>query len=288
MLSVLVYTSSCSFENVSAADHLHIKRSYANPFRAHLADGDSSGDERIHHHHQPPTYPSAPAGSDIRQTQVFTGYGGYPSNAPSGASMPSIHDTLSGGPSHQGSGIVARRAGSHAPGDDVDDLFPDIPEAKKRKFILVDDNDRQSRLRVRVTLDGVDTREIPDSVRKGSSVFPRSFFPREMQDRPPSPTGSRFFESDLSGTEDDGAAETEGRRVGRGADGRGKIQVKVPLNDGSEGDVAIPRMRRVMRRKEVRLNDLGYRMAWLQSRVFAGRTVFLQRARKSHTTRQLS
>ena len=29
-----------------------------------------------------------PAGSDIRQTQVFTGYGGYPSNALSGASMP--------------------------------------------------------------------------------------------------------------------------------------------------------------------------------------------------------
>jgi hypothetical protein len=37
-------------------------------------------------------------------------------------------------------------------------------------------------------------------------------------------------------------------------------------------------MRKSTRGKEVRLNDLGYRMAWLQSRVFAGRTVFLQRA----------
>jgi hypothetical protein len=55
---------------------------------------------------------------------------------------------------------------------------------------------------------------------------------------------------------------------------------KVPMAEGQEGDVAIPRMRRVFRGKEVRLNDLGYRMAWLQSRVFAGRTVFLQRARE--------
>jgi hypothetical protein len=37
-------------------------------------------------------------------------------------------------------------------------------------------------------------------------------------------------------------------------------------------------MRKSIRGREVRLNDLGYRMAWLQSRVFAGRTVFLQRA----------
>jgi hypothetical protein len=54
--------------------------------------------------------------------------------------------------------------------------------------------------------------------------------------------------------------------------------VKVPMAEGQEGEVAIPRMRRLFRGKEVRLNDLGYRMAWLQSRVFAGRTVFLQRA----------
>ena len=252
------------------------------PSFAYIGDGDSSVDEQHHNHHAAPTYPNAPAGSDVRQTQVFTGYGGYPSNAPATASMPSIHDTLSGGPSHHGSGIVARRASSRAPGDDTDDLFPDIPEAKKRKFILVDDNDRQSRLRVRVTLDGVDTREIPDSFRKGSSVFPRSYFPREMQSPPPSATGSRFFESDMSDAEDDGAEETEGRRAGRGAEARGRAMVKVPMNDGTEEKLAIPRMRRLMRRKEVRLNDLGYRMAWLQSRVFAGRTVFLQRACELH------
>ncbi|KAK0665875.1 hypothetical protein QBC41DRAFT_327075, partial [Cercophora samala] len=172
-------------------------------------------------------------------------------------------------------------AGRDPRDDEPEDLFPDIPEAKKRKFILVEDSDRQSRLRVRVTLDGVDTREIPDSFRKSSSVYPRSYFPREMQSPPPSATGSKFFmddASDYDNTEDDGTTDTEGRRAGRGARGRGRTMVKVPMGEGQEGEVAIPRMRKGFRGKEVRLNDLGYRMAWLQSRVFAGRTVFLQRA----------
>lgn len=236
-------------------------------------------DDQHHHHHQAPAAQPGSGTDDVRQAQVFnTGYG---SNAPTGHSaMPSIHDTLSGGGPGQHP-IAARRTSRAAGADEPEDLFPDIPEAKKRKFILVEDSDRQSRLRVRVTLDGVDTREIPDSFRKSSSVYPRSYFPREMQSPPPSATGSRFFVDDLSDPDDDGNAETEGRRVGRGAVGRGKVMVKVPTSDGSDVEVAIPRVRRSVRGKEVRLNDLGYRMAWLQSRVFAGRTVFLQRACKS-------
>jgi len=191
--------------------------------------------------------------------------------------MPSIHDTLSSSPHASGSAIAARRL-SRSRNDEPEDLFPDIPEAKKRKFILVEDSDRQSRLRVRVTLDGVDTREIPDSFRKSSSVYPRSYFPREMQSPPPSATGSKFFVEDTSDIEDDGTAETEGRRAGRGSGKLAKTMVKVPMSEGQEGEVAIPRIRKTFRGKEVRLNDLGYRMAWLQSRVFAGRTVFLQRA----------
>lgn len=212
--------------------------------------------------------------------------------------MPSIHDALGGDGAH--APLAAARRMNHGRGADPDtpeDLFPDIPEAKKRKFILVEDSDRQSRLRVRVTLDGVDTREIPDSFRKSSSVYPRSFFPREMQSPPPSATGSRFFPDDASDDgdeEDDGTTETEGdgrrpgghprcrrRRPPVPSSRRGRVMVKVPLAEGQEGEVAIPRMRKVFRGKEVRLNDLGYRMAWLQSRVFAGRTVFLQRARES-------
>ncbi|KAK1758605.1 hypothetical protein QBC47DRAFT_358440 [Echria macrotheca] len=248
----------------------------------HHQDGSAQGgdevgdaeypDDQHHHHHQPPSQ----SGSEDRPAQTFTGYGSY-SGAPHGSSaMASIHDTLSGSPHASGSAIAARRL-SRSRNDEPEDLFPDIPEAKKRKFILVEDSDRQSRLRVRVTLDGVDTREIPDSFRKSSSVYPRSYFPREMQSPPPSATGSKFFAEDASDMEDDGTAETEGRRAARGMAKR-KTMVKVPMSEGQEGEVAIPRMRKAFRGKEVRLNDLGYRMAWLQSRVFAGRTVFLQRA----------
>ncbi|KAI8305939.1 hypothetical protein K4K61_004958 [Colletotrichum sp. SAR11_59] len=205
---------------------------------------------------------------DVRQSQVFSGsYGGY--SAPSSGSMPHM------GSSH--GGAISARRHSRSENDEPEDLFPNIPEAKKRKFILVEDNVRGSRLRVRVTLDGVDTKEIPDSFRKGASVFPRSYFPREMQSPPPSATGSKFFMEDAD-EEDDGVEETDGRT--RRARGNSKAMVKVPIGENTEGEVAIPRMRKSVRGKEVRLNDLGYRMAWLQSRVFAGRTVFLQRARE--------
>ncbi|KAK0703455.1 hypothetical protein B0T26DRAFT_744273 [Lasiosphaeria miniovina] len=261
------------------------------------SDGNAQGggDELHHHHHQAPSQP----GSEERPAQVFTGYGSYPGGAPHGASsMPSVHDTINGSPHAGSSAIPARRASpaQSSRNDEPDDLFPVIPEAKKRKFILVEDSDRQSRLRVRVTLDGVDTREIPDSFRKGSSVYPRSYFPREMQSPPPSATGSKFFTDDTSDVEDDGITDTEGRRAGRGSNassssvrrGGAKAMVKVPMGDGQEGEVAIPRMRRTFRGKEVRLNDLGYRMAWLQSRVFAGRTVFLQRALDSYRNKTRS
>jgi len=56
------------------------------------------------------------------------------------------------------------------------------------------------------------------------------------------------------------------------------MMVQVPLADGGEAEVGVPRMRKSIRSKEVRLNDLGYRMTWHQSRVFADKTVFLQKA----------
>lgn len=181
-------------------------------------------------------------------------------------------------PRASGSSAIPARRHSRPHADEPEGLFPDVPEAKKRKFILVDDNMRGSRLRVRVTLDGVDTNEIPDSFRKGASVFPRSYFPREMQSPPPSATGSQFFMDDQS---DDGIQETEGRELSRrGVTKSASQTVKVSMADGQNGEAAVPRMRKSYRGKEVKLNDLAYRMAWLQSRVFAGRTVFLQRACK--------
>jgi len=235
-------------------------------------------DEQHHHHHAAPGAPSQPQ-DDVRQSHVFPGYSGsYPPNpSVGGASMaPNMHSSQH---APHASHPIAARSHSHSNSRDTGELneedraslFGDIPEAKKRKFILVDDPGKGGRVRVRVTLDTVDIKEIPDSFRKSNSVYPRSWFPLQMQSPPPSAHGSRFFEGD----DEDDTVEVDG---GRGARGKGKMMVAVPLADGGEAEVGVPRMRKSVRSKEVRLNDLGYRMTWHQSRVFADKTVFLQKA----------
>lgn len=192
---------------------------------------------------------------------------------------PSIHDAHR---AIQHSPPISARAKSHSreqlSEEERKSLFGDIPEAKKRKFILVDDPGKGGRVRVRVTLDTVDINEIPDSFRKSNSVYPRSWFPLQMQSPPPSARGSRFFENE---DEDDGV-ETEGRNEARHGGKDRKLIVTVPLSDGGEGELSVPRLKKSVRGKEVRLNDLGYRMTWHQSRVFADKTVFLQKALDSY------
>lgn len=185
---------------------------------------------------------------------------------------PSLHSNMSMS-HHNPSNAIAASSRAKSSDDDNSSLFGDIPEARKRKFILVDDPSRGLRVRVRVTLDTVDTSQIPDSYRKTNSVYPRSWFPVQMQSPPPSAHGSRFFADD-----DNDLLDEEDDEHGSGRPVLGKTMVSVPMADGSEADVATPRMRKSQRGKEVKLNDLGYRMAWHQSRVFAGRAVFLQRA----------
>jgi len=64
--------------------------------------------------------------------------------------------------------------------------------------------------------------------------------------------------------------------------------VPVPMLDGAEGEVAVPKIARNKHDKETVLNDLGYRMSWSQSRVFAGRTLFLQRALDAYRNKMRS
>jgi hypothetical protein len=116
-------------------------------------------------------------------------------------------------------------------------------------------------------LDQVQMEEMPDSYRKSNSVYPRSYFAVQMQSPPPSPRGGGRFPDDEDTTAEDGGSG-------------GATLVPVPMLDGSEAKVPLPRMSRAKRSKEVTLNDLGYRMSWSQSRVFSGRTLFLQRSRK--------
>lgn len=218
------------------------------------------------------THPANPP-SDIRPSQVFHGYANYPPSHSVGAAIaPSIADNMDslsnrGGPTQT---AIAASVPKEEDEDRKRGVLGDIPAAKRRKFILVDDVERNSRVRVRVMLDQVNMKELPDQYRKTNSVYPRSYFPLQMQSPPSSARGNRFFEDDdPEGGPGDGDYATRGRTL-----------VRVQMLDGAEGDVAVPKISRAKKDKEKFLNDLGYRMNWTQSRVFAGRTIFLQRARE--------
>ena len=217
------------------------------------------------HHHQAPNGQSSP--SDVRQTQNF--YPQFPTSdsTASSSGMPPLHDAMGHHPPPHGARVpVAKQE------QDEEErklaMFGDLPESKKRKFILVDDAQRGTRVRVRVTLDTVKMEEMPDSYRKSNSVFPRSYFPMQMTSPPASPRGSRVFD-DEADRDDDTSFPLSGSSL-----------VPVPTLEG-EARVPKPRLTRSKRSKEITLNDLGYRMSWSQSRVFAGRTLFLQKSRKS-------
>jgi hypothetical protein len=164
-----------------------------------------------------------------------------------------------GGPAAMVSGKESQRT------DDDIALFGDVPEEKKRKFILVEDTQKQSRVRVKVTLDQIDMSEIPDSYRKGNSVFPRTYYPVQMQGSNITSRDDRFIE--------------EGEEVDNGAPIAGRTSVPVQVGD-ADMEVVVPQLSRGKREREQKINELGYRMAWGQSRVFASRPIFLARACK--------
>lgn len=238
----------------------HNSEQYPNGISAHRPSTDNNGqtDLRPAHvfHHDMPTYP--PPGSAA-------------SHMP-----PPLH--------HDGTSVATttRKSNTSNSNSTINTaLFGDLPEGKRRKFILVEDLQRGCRVRVKVMLDQVDMNEIPDSYRKGNSVFPRSYFPVQMVDVGEVDGGGgrrgrgRFLVN--AGDEDDGEGDGE-CTVGR-------TMVSVPGVNGGEDvgeeevDVAVPGIGRGKKDREMVLNDLGYRMSWSQSRVFAGRPLFLQRAR---------
>ncbi|EFW16268.1 conserved hypothetical protein [Coccidioides posadasii str. Silveira] len=266
----------------------------------------SMGGAQLHHHHAHPdggppgsedvsgnhdytngthrpstatsTFASPP---DLRPSHMFHGYPSYP-NTPSTANAPSMAPPLrdTAGIDHYGktatgvatssssSSTTTRRPhGSEDANADSSALFGDLPEGRRRKFILVEDPQRGCRVRVKVMLDQVDMKEIPDSYRRSNSVFPRTYFPVHGPFGSTVGRAGRRFVDDADGV--DGVAEEEATL--------GRTVVPVPMLEG-EGTVAVPKIAKRKRDKEVLLNDLGYRMSWGQSRVFSGRTLFLQRA----------
>ncbi|KAJ4635742.1 hypothetical protein HRR86_000202 [Exophiala dermatitidis] len=201
--------------------------------------------------------------NDIRQGHVFSGYNNYPAVPTSLA--PSMAPTLPGGLQHLGRPGGPAAMASREQEEEDNALFGDLPEGKRRKFILVEDTQKNARVRVKVTLDQIEMSEIPDSYRKQNSVFPRAYYPFQMQTAPEPTRGSRFVEE---GDEVDGGAPTQGR-----------TSVPVQTTDG-ELEVDVPQISRSKRGREQKLNELGHRMAWGQGRVFSGRPIFLARARK--------
>ncbi|KEQ91029.1 hypothetical protein AUEXF2481DRAFT_83533 [Aureobasidium subglaciale EXF-2481] len=148
-------------------------------------------------------------------------------------------------------------------------LFGDEPEAKRRKFILVDDPLRGTRVRVHVELDNIKLDEMPDFHLQKNSVFPRQFYPRQMNSISSSPESSKDRHISVH-------TKTEGERITL----EGEDSVNVPLLDGSQLELPIPRISEHLRLKECALNELGYRMSWRHAKTFNERTIFMQRSRK--------
>lgn len=223
---------------------------------------------------------------DIRPAQVFHGYPAYPPAATTASTntgpaiSPPLRDPGLAPLAHHPPTVTTSSnqpdEGEEAEEDinpSSDDLFGPIPPGKRRKFILVASSNRASRLRVKVSLDQVQMAEIPDSYRRAGSVYPRSYFPVQLRNPPGLVTpGKRFFKGDatMAGAVA-GDDQDEDATVGR-------VIVPAPSLDG-ESEIAVPKMSRKRHRKDVLLNNLGYRMSWCQSRNFAGHMLFLQRSR---------
>ncbi|KAE8398983.1 hypothetical protein BDV37DRAFT_275693 [Aspergillus pseudonomiae] len=269
------------------------------------------GPPQLHHHHaqpegnasneevsgaadfangtnRPPASDSHPtpghSPTEIRTAQVFHGFPAFP--PPIGGARPSIPPlirdsgiaTLGRHPAVATSSSKLEEVeedddDEHNPSNDA--LFGVFPEGKRRKFILVDDNQRGCRVRVKVMLDQVDMNEIPDSYRMSNCVYPRTYFPVQMKNPPGRVVPGKRYIKDENDTDDE-----ETPTVGR-------ILVPAPSIDG-ETEVAVPKLSRARRKKEVLLNDLGYRMSWSQSRVFAGRMLFLQRSLDAYRNKMRS
>ena len=181
--------------------------------------------------------------------------------------MPSVHDSMD--PLHAQASSLAAPAVKEEEESRKRKLFGDVPEAKRRKFILVEDGQRGTRVRVRVMLDLVKMDDMPDAHLKINAVYPRSYYPRQVG----SPSGSPRALANWDDEDDEAVGESGTMPT------RGKTMVPVSLMDGSEAKAPVPRMTKSRRNKEIALNELGYRMSWGQTRTFNGRTLFLQRSR---------
>lgn len=224
----------------------------------HIAGNEVKASTISHHHTRPSSVSLSP--TDIRPSNVhFPTYSLH--SGISAPNMPVLQDGLDISTLTPASSWIKEEDEDKKAG-----LFGDLPEGKRRKFILVDDHARGTRVRVRVLLDGIKMEEMPDSHLRTNSVFPRSYYPRQMNSPPNTPGHP--------GNWDDCESDDEITAS------RGQTSVPVPLLDGTQIRLAVPRMSRGRRQKELALNELGYRMSWSQAKTFNERSLFMQKSRK--------
>ncbi len=188
--------------------------------------------------------------------------------------LPQLQNGINGLPNHttvSASTAVPTKNEDSSPSPDKKpehtSLFGKLPDGKQRKFFTVEDPDRSShKVRVKMALHECPIQQVPDSYRKNNSVYPRSWYPVQMQ-LSPSSRGARgrFLEN-----RDE--AEIEGEAEGQ----VGTTTVQVPMLEGREGELVVPGLGRQARKKEEQINEMGYRISWGASRTFAGRIMFLQ------------
>jgi hypothetical protein len=217
--------------------------------------------------------PRLPQAPDLRPAHIFHEAPTSLTPSTNGPSMPPLlrDNSLSFISSHPTIATSARMEDHDidTQGPTNEDLFSQLPDGKRRKFILVDDPHRGCRVRVKVVLDKVNMDEIPDSYREANAVYPRTYFPIQMRDETRVIPAQRFFRDDTE-QGDDAEAATIGRTT-----------VPAPSLDADlSTEIEVPKLSRKRHTKELLLNDLGYRMSWSQSRVFSGRMLFLQRSCK--------
>jgi hypothetical protein len=167
------------------------------------------------------------------------------------------------------------------PGDKL--LFGGLPVGKRRKFILIDDNQRGGRARVKVTLDKVDMDEIPDSYRLSNAVFPRAYYPVQMKGSPGHTVPKNRYCENVNEDDDDGEEDVDDDYdYDNGQDPVTVGRAIIPFTTNGMA-APVPQLSHRRHQRDNVMNDIGYRMSWSQSRVFAARPLFLQRSCKSFT-----
>ncbi|KAL6718869.1 hypothetical protein ACLMJK_003103 [Lecanora helva] len=221
---------------------------------------------------------SKPSPAPIRPSNVFHGNPAYPTPPnPYAASMPpqlhsgmehiQTHNAVSASTAMDMANEDKSPSASPEKQPDRSSLFGKLPEGKRRKFFTVEDPERNGhKVRVKMALHECPVHEAPDSYRKRNSVYPRSWFPTEMQLSPSSrgPKGRFLEDREAAESKDEGDIKA--------------TLVKLPMSEGGDGDLRLPGLGRKARKREEQLNDMGYRISWSQGRVFSDRVIFLQQS----------